>query len=367
MFQPGEEGCDGAGHMIDEGVLDAAGRRSDAAYGLHVLSPACCRGLFAAAARPADGRGRRAARHGDRRRRPWLAPHEALDPVPVAAEMVTALQTMVTRQFDVFDPVVITVGEFHAGTRRNVIPETGRLRGDRAVASDADVRQWRTVASAFASSIAAAHGCTVEVGSTREYPVTVNDADAYGFAAGVAASVRRRSGVQPLANPLRARKTSRACWPRSGRFVFLGACRSDPDASRRTTPRASFDDGVLGDGPAAGRVGGAGPQRELNRRREPRHSAIPCRGGRCPRSDRPGVVHDGVAVEAQRLVQASGRRVERVAAGADVDHGDTPLPQPVQGRSADGSTHPSSAGVRVDGDQIPCRRPEPSAFTCQAT
>ena len=50
-------------------------------------------------------------------------PHHAADPIPAACEMVTALQTLVTRRFDVFDPVVITVGSFHAGTADNVIPD----------------------------------------------------------------------------------------------------------------------------------------------------------------------------------------------------------------------------------------------------
>ena len=54
-------------------------------------------------------------------------PHMAADPIPAACEIVTALQTLVTRRFDVFDPVVITVGSFHAGTASNVIPDEARL------------------------------------------------------------------------------------------------------------------------------------------------------------------------------------------------------------------------------------------------
>src|SRR5207302_10307663 len=54
-------------------------------------------------------------------------PHLARDPITVAAELVLALQTLVTRRFDIFDPVVITVGTFHGGTRRNVIPDDARF------------------------------------------------------------------------------------------------------------------------------------------------------------------------------------------------------------------------------------------------
>ena len=60
-------------------------------------------------------------------------PHDALDPMPAACEMVTALQTMVTRRFDVFEPVVLTVGVFQAGTKRNIIPDEASFRGDGAV------------------------------------------------------------------------------------------------------------------------------------------------------------------------------------------------------------------------------------------
>ncbi|HEX9225709.1 MAG TPA: amidohydrolase, partial [Arthrobacter sp.] len=107
MFQPGEEGYDGAGHMIREGVLDAAGRRADAAYGMHVFSSLEPYGQFAT--KPgvmlsaSDGlfiTVLGAGGHGS-------APHAAKDPVTAAAEMVTALQVMITRQFNMFDPVVL--------------------------------------------------------------------------------------------------------------------------------------------------------------------------------------------------------------------------------------------------------------------
>src|SRR5689334_12225213 len=127
MFQPGEEGFAGARHMINEGVLDAAGERPVAAYALHVSGNKLPCGLFSTRPGPmlaaADqitvtvhGRGGHASQ-----------PHGAADPIPAACEMVIALQTMVTRRFDVFDPVVITVGSFHAGTTDNVIPDQARF------------------------------------------------------------------------------------------------------------------------------------------------------------------------------------------------------------------------------------------------
>src|SRR6202041_3133436 len=127
MFQPGEEGLGGARLMIEEGVLDAAGERPRAAYALHVFSHLVEGGVFAVRPGPAlaaadilyvtvRGRGGHAS-----------APQHSADPIPAACEMVTALQTFVTRRFDVFDPVVITVGSFHAGTVNNVIPDEARF------------------------------------------------------------------------------------------------------------------------------------------------------------------------------------------------------------------------------------------------
>jgi amidohydrolase len=123
MFQPGEEGFDGAGHMIAEGVLEAAGRPVEAAYGIHVFSSMLPKGVvesrpgaLLAASTALSVRVVGIGGHGSQ-------PHAVLDPIPAACEMVTALQTMVTRRFDVFDPVVVTVGSFHAGTQRNIIPD----------------------------------------------------------------------------------------------------------------------------------------------------------------------------------------------------------------------------------------------------
>src|SRR5215475_14791267 len=123
MFQPGEEGHAGARHMIAEGVLDAAGQRPAAAYALHVASADWPAGVISTRPGPmlaaAEVLAVTVHGHGGH----GSEPHHAADPIPAACEMVTALQTLVTRRFDVFDPVVITVGSFHAGTTDNVIPD----------------------------------------------------------------------------------------------------------------------------------------------------------------------------------------------------------------------------------------------------
>lgn len=254
MFQPGEEGCDGASHMIREGVLEAAGRRVNEAYALHVFSALEPGGRFAS--RPGtimassdlvtitvQGRGG----HGS-------TPHLAADPVPVLAEIITGTHAMVTRRFSIFAPVVVTVGQVHAGTAGNVIPESGFL--------EATVRAFDTATRArvfeeleqLADGIARAHGCTARTSVEELYPVTINDADAYAFTADTIRDVfgddRFVEWAQPLAG---AEDFSRVLEQVPGCYVALSAVPADLDpatAPFNHSAFARFDDGVLADGAA---------------------------------------------------------------------------------------------------------------------
>jgi hippurate hydrolase len=251
MFQPGEEGWDGAGHMIAEGVLSAAGRPVDAAYGLHVVSSMHRSGHFASRPGPLMAasaglfvRVVGAGGHGSR-------PHGALDPVPAACEMVTALQTMVTRRFDVFDPVVITVGQFHAGTRRNIIPDDATFEATVRTFSPEAAERIREYSVRLCQSMAAAHGLQAEIRFDGEYPVTVNDVDEHSFAAATVREVFGEERFTELPNPMTGSEDfSRVLDRVPGAFIFLGACGSDDPESAPTnhSPRASFDDSVLADG-----------------------------------------------------------------------------------------------------------------------
>jgi amidohydrolase len=253
MFQPGEEGWNGAGRMIDEGVLEAAGRPVEAAYGLHVTSALYPNGTFTsrpgpllAASASLIVRVIGAGGHGS-------APHRALDPIPVACEMVLGLQTMVTRRFDVFDPVVITVGQFHAGTRRNIIPDDATFDATvRSFSPEANVKV-REHAVELCEKIAAAHGARVELEYLEEYPVTVNHQDDYEFAAATVREVFGEDRFQELENPITgAEDFSRVLDMVPGAYVFLGACTTgDPEsAPNNHSPLAAFDDAVLPDGAA---------------------------------------------------------------------------------------------------------------------
>ena len=138
------------------------------------------------------------------------APHQAADPIPVACEMVTALQTLVTRKFDVFDPVVITVGSFHAGTTDNVIPDEARFLATARSFSQESRSALAELVPRLIGDIARAHGLTAEAIYAAEYPVTVNDAAEAAFAAEIDRR-RVRRGAR------RARPSSRSPGPRTSR------------------------------------------------------------------------------------------------------------------------------------------------------
>jgi len=254
MFQPGEEGYSGARHMISEGVLEAAGERPVAAFGLHVTSNRLPCGMFStrggtmlAAADQitvtVHGRGGHAS-----------APHRAADPIAVACEMVTALQTLVTRKFDVFDPVVITVGSFHAGTTDNVIPDQARFWATARSFSRESRGALAEMVPRLIGDIARAHGLTAETDYAAEYPVTINDAAEARFATETIAAVFGAERGETAEFPITgAEDFSFVLEQVPGAFVMLSACPPGEDPETAPTNHSAvavFDDAVLADGTA---------------------------------------------------------------------------------------------------------------------
>ena len=254
MFQPGEEGRGGAAYMITEGVLDAAGGRPVAAYALHAASAQFPPGVFAtrpgsmmAAADILDVTVRGHGGHASQ-------PHLAQDPIPAACEMVTALQTLVTRRFDVFDPVVITVGSFHAGTADNIIPDEAHFLATVRSFSGPARDRVRAASLGLIADLAAAHGLRAEAEYLDGYPVTVNDAAETAFAGQAVAAMCGEDRLIAQANPLPgAEDFSFVLDEVPGVFLMLGAGPegSDPGtAPFNHAADAVFDDAVLPDGAA---------------------------------------------------------------------------------------------------------------------
>jgi amidohydrolase len=254
MFQPGEEGFDGASYMIAEGILDASGVRAAAAYGMHVFSNGWSHGTFAtrpgplmAASDVFSATVRGLGGHGS-------APHNAQDPIPAACEMVLALQTFLTRNISAFDPAVITVGQIHAGNRYNVIPSTATLEATiRSFSPKAQLRISEGIVQ-LCQGIAAAYGLEVDTTYQHQYPVLVNtDAEA-AFVAATVADVFGDEHYSPMAHPIAgAEDFSRVVAAVPGAMVFLGASPPGSDGTGLAdnhSAQASFDDGVLPRGAA---------------------------------------------------------------------------------------------------------------------
>ncbi len=193
MVQPGEEGFHGARYMLEEGLLDVVPEAPvSGAFALHVSSTFASGSVnvrpgpvMAAADQWAitlRGRGGHASE-----------PHAAADPIPAAAEIVLALQSMVTRRVNVFDPAVVTVGHLQAGSTNNVIPESAFLEGTIRTLSAERRADVVAAVQRVATHVAAAHELGVEFEHRQGYPVTINDA---GAAAQVLATATAMLGEQ---------------------------------------------------------------------------------------------------------------------------------------------------------------------------
>ncbi|MCU1359948.1 MAG: peptidase, partial [Ilumatobacteraceae bacterium] len=179
-------------------------------------------------------------------------PYRALDPIPIACEIVQALQTMVTRRIDVFDPTIVTVSKITAGTTSNVIPETAEILGTiRAVSARTRSRVHDGIRR-VAEGVAAAHEAEVDVEVTLGYGVTVNADDFTDFSMGVAAGVLGKDKVVRLPNPVMgAEDFSYVIEQVPGTMMFLGGTPLDRNmatAAPNHSNRVYFDEAAMVDG-----------------------------------------------------------------------------------------------------------------------
>ncbi len=254
MFQPGEEGYSGGQVMIDEGVLDAAGQRVDEAYALHVFSAGFPGGLMLSKAGPMAAASDNlrvkvigTGGHGS-------APHSANDPVPVACEMVQAIQTVITRRFDVFDPAVVSVGVLKAGSALNVIAESAYFEATvRSFSHETQDRLFELLPQVV-HGIAAAHGMRAEVEMEKLYPPTINDAACYDRTRQM---IEELFGEQRFLEPptpmMGSEDFSFVLQQVPGCFFGLSAVPAGQDPTTQAynhSPLAVYDDAVIVDGAA---------------------------------------------------------------------------------------------------------------------
>ncbi|NBO33800.1 MAG: amidohydrolase [Actinobacteria bacterium] len=259
MFQPGEEGHHGAKFMLDEGLLDvpalADGTPSpvSAAYAIHITTNLPC-GWVSSKGGPimassdtfeivVTGKGGHASE-----------PFRARDPIPVACEIVQALQMHITRRINVFDPSVVTVTQIHTGTTSNVIPETARINGTIRAVSESTRKKVHDGLKRVAVGIAETHDMSADVNVTFGYPVTVNDTPSADFGMSVADALVGADKAVRLPHPIMgAEDFSYVLNKLPGAMMFLGGTPegvNPASAAPNHSNRVMFDEDAMKTGVA---------------------------------------------------------------------------------------------------------------------
>src|SRR6202522_2140706 len=219
IFQPAEEGGFGAAAMIKDGLFERFA--IDQVYGMH-NGPGIPVGSFAIRPGPImastdavnihiEGRGGHAAR-----------PHLSIDSVMVGAQLITALQSIVSRTVDPLDSAVVSMCEFHAGNARNVIPQTAELKGTvRTLTAEVRDMVEKRVREVVAG-VAQMTGARIELDYDRGYPVTVNHALQTDVAKRVAEEIAGEANVHLIPPQMGAEDFAYMLESRPGAFIFCG-------------------------------------------------------------------------------------------------------------------------------------------------
>ena len=244
IFQPAEEANSqgsGAKAMIDDGLFDRF--PSDCVFALHNAP-----GLRAGAVATAPGvllasmdifevviTGK--GTHG-------AFPESGIDPIVVASQMITAWQTILSRNISSSEQAVISVGSINAGAGFNVIPSTATIRGTIRTLGRETQNKVANQFHLLAKNIANAFGATVTVNYKREYPVTVNDDECTAFACDVASSIVGEEQVIRDADPVMGSDDFAAMLEiKAGCYLWLG--NTDPDIHLKVKSPNSKNKGLL--------------------------------------------------------------------------------------------------------------------------
>ena len=238
IFQPAEEGGAGAAAMIKDGLMDRFG--IEQVYGMH-NGPGLPVGSFAIRTGPLmaatdaieiriEGLGGHAAR-----------PHKCIDSVLVGAQLITGLQSIVSRTIDPLDSAVLSICEFHAGNARNVIPQTAELRGTvRTLTAEVRGLVEKRVREVVAG-VAQMTGAKIDLVYERGYPVTVNHASQTDIATKVAKEIAGDGNVHEMPPMMGAEDFSYMLEARPGAFIFCG----NGNSAGLHHPAYNFDDEAI--------------------------------------------------------------------------------------------------------------------------
>ena len=249
-FQPGEEGHHGADVMIEEGFLELSGERPVAAYGLHVFTSlpigaiACKPGPLMASAGDLHVTFHGSGGHGSM---PWLSK----DPVTPMIEAISALQSMLNKRFDQFDPVILNVGWIRAGddATTNVIADQASFGATVRTFSEKNTKLLYDLAPKLIHSIAEGFGLTATVEFGRATKVLINDPAAVSRVEKVSKALVGEQGYIAMQVPMAGGEDFASIVHEvPGAFVFVGACPPEINhetASTNHSAKAMFDDTVL--------------------------------------------------------------------------------------------------------------------------
>jgi hippurate hydrolase len=238
IFQPAEEGGAGADAMIKDGLMDRFG--IEQVYGMH-NGPGIPIGAFAIRPGPimaaTDELNVTIHGHGGHASRP----HKCIDSVLVGAQLITALQQIVSRNVDPLESAVISVCEFHAGTARNVIPQTAELRGTiRTLTPEVRELVQKRIGEVTAG-VAQITGARIDLDIKRGYPVTVNHLAQTDLATKIAREVAGADNVHETPPLMGAEDFSFMLEARPGAFIFCG----NGDSAGLHHPAYNFNDEAI--------------------------------------------------------------------------------------------------------------------------
>jgi hippurate hydrolase len=238
FFQPAEEGGGGGKVMVEEGLADDIG----SVFALHLWpglpfgKAATKGGPIMAAADAFEMTVRGAGGHG-------AMPHLTADAIAIAAQIVTALQTVISREVDPVEPAVLTVGEIGAGSAFNIIPETARLGGTVRTLNEDLRRRMPERIENLARGVAPGRRGDAELSYQFSYPVTTNDEEAARRALSVAGNLLGEKNALELPNPsMGAEDFAYFLEKVPGAFIWLGI---GEDVSGLHTPTFAFDEPIL--------------------------------------------------------------------------------------------------------------------------
>ncbi len=240
IFQPAEENEGGGRVMVEEGLFDKF--PVEAVYGLHNW-PGLRKGQVCVRSGPVmaayDVFELAVTGHGAH----GAMPHQGIDPVVVAAQIVTALQTIASRNVDPVESVVVSVTQVHGGDAWNVIPEHVTLRGTvRSFKPEVQDMAEANIGR-IAKGVAAALGAQVEMRYERRYPATVNSEAETLHAARIASAVVGRDNVvQRLSPSMGSEDFAFMLQKRPGSYIWLGAGEDHPNLH---SPHYDFNDDIL--------------------------------------------------------------------------------------------------------------------------